>query len=198
MFKKLSLMVAVLFASIAFAGFGLAFTPHDPDPNFYDLTDPFFYDSILGQVNVEAAAEKPYVLTPAARPDTSRMTALLSDRQTAVYENPSEDGFVINSEVHWGETTIWASGDEKDKAVTFTLLESRDVVIYAWKIGEQWYFAFADGDIYLGDTFGIEVLSVAPFNNRIRFTIYNDAGDVPLATREFTVAGMKPAESPAQ
>ena len=114
----------------------------------------------------------------------------------------SADGVVVSHEVRWGTTTFWkiAPNAEFNDASSHVLFGGNDVVLYQWLATvdgvESVYTAFADGEIYKDVHLHVRVLSVAPFNNRIRIELNDDDGEKLRESREFTVVGIKSAESP--
>lgn len=197
MFKKWGLMVVALLASTVFAGF--AFTTGGETFSPWRIADPYQKPegAEVTQENTGAVPEASYVLMATERPDLMRLTVDEKVPAEAMSKTPSADQFVTVAYARWGTRTIWKNGEDRD-VFTYTLLGSDAIVLYMWEANKNRCVAFADGKIYCNKTSGdIEILQVAPFNNRIRITIY-DADEHPLESRDFTVVGVKPAEPTAE
>ena len=190
--------IVVLFLTLfAFATVAFAWDPFEWDP--YQQNAPHN----PAPVNTEAAeAEKPYVLTPDALPDLSKLVMVGETPQHMMVRRPSADGFVVWYEAHLGTSKFWRnegtnSGDiaADIAAMSYTPLGSDEIVLYQWNAGEgeerATYIAFADGKIFKNLDFRHEILEVKPFANRTRIELYNN-DDKVLDSREFTVPGAKP------
>ncbi|MBI1957390.1 MAG: hypothetical protein HYS44_02955 [Candidatus Niyogibacteria bacterium] len=138
-----------------------------------------------------AEMQEPYVLTKDARPDTSRMEKAWDGKFViATYDAWRADGVVATQlKVKWAAETGWKLGGEF-QAITYSIFGTESAVLSAWRTtpDDLICVAFADGPIYCAAGFNVEVLSIEP-NVMVRVTIYNDAEDKPLASREFVITG---------
>lgn len=143
------------------------------------------------------ATSNAYTLTPDRRPD---LTELQIYQTVPRYSSiaPSPDGVIVDGRAHLADGTRWemvGSGPEGPTvAITETLLGEHEPATYMWEVDKVWYASFADGPIYKeAESMILETLSYRPFNTRIRIIFYS-AEEKPLASREFTVVGIKPVQ----